>query len=208
MPAELSAVAVLVLGLLREHPRHPYDVFQTLVERRDTRLVRVNPGAVYHAVERLARDGLVEALGTERSGNRPERTTYRLTEAGRTAYERRLASFLGDDHPVHPVFSVGLAEAVDLPRDVVRDALLRRREREAARLADLEDAFTRVRELGLPRRYLLDVEHDVAHLRHELAWLDRTVAELDDDTLGWDDPFPAAFLEARHGRPAATATSH
>ncbi|NKY41426.1 helix-turn-helix transcriptional regulator, partial [Cellulomonas septica] len=111
---ELSAVAVLVLGLLREHPRHPYDVFQTLVERRDTRLVRVNPGAVYHAVERLARDGLVEALGTERSGNRPERTTYRLTDAGRTAYERRLASFLGDDHPVHPVFSVGLAEAVDL----------------------------------------------------------------------------------------------
>lgn len=205
MPAELSAVAVLVLGLLREHPRHPYDVFQTLVERGDARLVRVNPGAVYHAVERLARDGLVEAVGTERRGNRPERTTYRLTDAGRAAYERRLVSFLGDDHPVHPVFPVGLAEAVDLPRDVVRDALVRRRERESARLAELEDAYERVRALGLPRRYLLDVEHDVAHLRHEVDWLTRTVAELADDALGWEDPFPVEFLHARYGRPAAPA---
>ncbi|NKY41265.1 PadR family transcriptional regulator, partial [Cellulomonas septica] len=82
-----------------------------------------------------------------------------------------------------------------------------RRAREAERLAELESAYTRVRAQGLPRRHLLDVEHDVAHLRHEVEWLDRTVAELDDYALGWDDPFPAAFLEARHGRPAATAPS-
>ncbi|AEE47056.1 PadR family transcriptional regulator [Cellulomonas fimi] len=202
--AELSAVAVLVLGLLRERPRHPYDVFQTLVERGDARLVRVNPGAVYHAVERLERDGLVAAVGTERCGNRPERTTYRLTTTGRDAYEQRLASFLGDEHPVHPVFPVGLAEAVDLPRTVVVDALSRRRAREAERLARLEDAYDQVRADGLPRRYLLDVEHDVAHLRHEVAWLDATLAELADDTLDWGAPFPADFARARHARRAAT----
>ncbi|WP_143320526.1 PadR family transcriptional regulator, partial [Cellulomonas iranensis] len=65
-----TAVTVVVLALLAEQPRHPYDVFQTLVERGDDRLVRVNPGAVYHAVDRLERDGLVEAVGTERAGNR------------------------------------------------------------------------------------------------------------------------------------------
>jgi DNA-binding PadR family transcriptional regulator len=202
---ELSAVAVLVLGLLRERPRHPYDVFQTLVERGDARLVKVSPGAVYHAVERLERDGLVEAVGTERAGRRPERTTYRLTDDGRVAYERRLASFLGDDHPVHPVFPVGLAEAVDLPRDVVIAALTRRRAHESARLAHLEHAYEQVRADGLPRRYLLDVEHDIEHLRHEVAWLDRTLTEIADDVLGWDEPFPVAFAHARHARRAATA---
>ncbi len=95
---ELTAVAVLVLALLHEQPMHPYQVHQNLVDRGDTRLVRVNAGAVYHGIERLEKEGLVEAVGTERSGNRPERTTYRITEAGRTAFATRLTSFLGDDH--------------------------------------------------------------------------------------------------------------
>src|SRR6476660_5402471 len=84
---------------------HPYQLHQTLVERGDTRLVRVNPGAVYHGVERLERDGLVEVVGTDRTGKRPERTTYRITAAGRTACAERLASLLGDDHRECPLSS-------------------------------------------------------------------------------------------------------
>ena len=113
--AELSAVAVLVLGLLHEQPMHPYQLHQTLVERGDTRIVRVNPGAVYHGVERLERDGLVEVVGTDRTGKRPERTTYRITDAGRAEFATRLTSLLGDEHPAYPLFSVGLAEANELP---------------------------------------------------------------------------------------------
>ena len=81
--AELSAVAVLVLGLLHEQPMHPYQLHQTLVERGDTRIVRVNPGAVYHGVERLERDGLVEVAGTDRTGKRPERRRDRCRTAVR-----------------------------------------------------------------------------------------------------------------------------
>ena len=73
---ELSAIAVLILALLHERPMHPYQVHRNLVERGDTRLVRVNAGAIYHGIERLEKEGLVEAAGTERAGNRPERTTY------------------------------------------------------------------------------------------------------------------------------------
>ena len=43
MPAcELTGVGVVILGLLVEGPAHPYQVFQTLELRQDTRLVRVN----------------------------------------------------------------------------------------------------------------------------------------------------------------------
>jgi DNA-binding PadR family transcriptional regulator len=194
---ELSAVAVLVLGLLHEQPMHPYQMHQNLVERGDARLVRISLGAVYHGVERLERDGLVDVVGTDRTGNRPERTTYRLTEPGRAAFARRLASFLGDDHPTYPLFSVGLAEATDLPRDVVVAQLERRRAREAGRLADLESSYEQIRAEGLPRRYLLDVEHDVHLMRAELAWLDGALAEIRDGSFLWDEPIPAAFVEAR-----------
>jgi len=194
---ELSAVAVLVLGLLHEQPMHPYQLHQYLVERGDARLVRISLGAVYHGVERLERDGLVEVVGTDRTGNRPERTTYRLTDAGRAAFARRLTSFLGDDHPTYPLFSVGLAEATDLPREVVVTQLERRRAREASRLDDLEGSYGRIRAEGLPRRYLLDVEHDLDLMRAEVAWLDRALAEIRDGSFEWDEPIPVAFVEAR-----------
>jgi DNA-binding PadR family transcriptional regulator len=195
---EPSAVAVLVLGLLHEQPMHPYQLHQTLVERGDARLVRISLGAVYHGVERLERDGLVEVVGTDRTGNRPERTTYRITEPGRAAFARRLTSFLGDDHPTYPLFSVGLAEATDLPRDVVLAQLERRRAREADRLVDLESSYQKIRADGLPRRYLLDVEHDLDLMRAEVAWLDQTLAEVRDGSFLWDEPIPVAFVEARH----------
>ena len=161
---ELSAVAVLILALLNEQPMHPYQVHQNLVERGDTRLVRVNAGAVYHGIERLEKEGLVEVAGTERSGNRPERTTYRITDAGRSALVARLTSFLGDDHPSYPLFPVGLAEAHEVPAETVIEQLTRRRDRESERMALLWTAQDRLTSLGLPRRYLLDVEHEIAML--------------------------------------------
>src|SRR5690606_6858900 len=75
----LSPAATLVLAVLREAPMHPYEILVRLRKRRDDRLVRLNPGAVYHAVDRLERDGLVERAGVDRDGNRPERTVYAIT---------------------------------------------------------------------------------------------------------------------------------
>jgi len=190
---ELSAVAVLTLALLHEQPMHPYQLHQALVERGDTRLVRVSPGAVYHGVERLERDGLVEVVGTDRDGRRPERTTYRLTDAGRTAFSQRLTSFLGDDHPSYPLFSVGVAEATELPATEVAAQLRRRRDREEARRVDLEARHRMALDSGLPRRYALDVEHDLALMATEITWLDATIAEIERGDLDWDSPFPTDY---------------
>ncbi|WP_034622895.1 PadR family transcriptional regulator [Cellulomonas sp. URHE0023] len=194
----LSAVAVLILALLNERPMHPYQVHQNLVERGDTRLVRVNAGAVYHGIEKLEKEGLVEVAGTERSGNRPERTSYRITDAGRSALVARISSFLGDDHPSYPLFSVGIAEAHEVPAETVIEQLTRRRTRESERATLLRTAYDQVTSLGLPRRYLLDIEHDIAILGAQIAWLDRTLDELRADALEWDQPFPQGFAEARH----------
>ncbi len=104
---DLPVVAVMALALLHEEPMHPYEIFRTLEQRCETRLARINAGAVYHAVERLVADGLAEAVGTEREGRRPERTTYRATEAGTAALLPRLTSLLADDHPSYPLVRRG-----------------------------------------------------------------------------------------------------
>ena len=203
---ELSAVAVLLLALLHEQPMHPYQLHQTLVERGDARLVRVNAGAVYHGIERLERGGLVEAVGTDRDGRRPERTTYRVTDEGRTAFARRLRSLLGDDHPPYPLFSVGLAEATELPAPVVVAELVRRRDREEARRLELEARHRTATANGLPRRYALDVERDLALLATEIAWLDTTIGEIERDELDWESPFPTQ-IKARLAAALAHSSS-
>lgn len=207
MPTELSAVAVLLLALLHEQPMHPYQLHQTLLERGDARLVRITAGSVYHGIERLERDGFIEAVGTDREGRRPERTTYRLTDAGRDAFARRLTSLLGDEHPTYPLFTVGLAEATELPAEVVADQLERRLARQRDRLEHLAGAYAQLRELGLPRRFLLDVEYDEARLRHEVEWLGRTIGELRDHHLDWGEPIPPDFVRARQALRAASATT-
>lgn len=88
--AELTPLAIAVLALLNEGRMHAYEMYQVLLKRRNDRLVKVRPGSLYHTVERLAGQELVEATGTERAGNRPERTTYEITPAGQQALVARV----------------------------------------------------------------------------------------------------------------------
>ena len=190
MTTDLPAVAVMTLALLREQPAHPYEVFRTLEQRCDTRLARVNPGAIYHAVERLVADGLAEVVGTEREGRRPERTTYRVTEAGEAALAPRIVSLLADDHPAYPLFPVGLAEAPHVPRADALAALVVRRDRLVAALGRATAKLDRAARHGLPLRYVLDADHEAAMLAAEIAWIDDVAARIEVDPTPWELPDP------------------
>ena len=85
-------------------------------------------------------------------------------------------------------------------------ALRARRDREAARLADLRTRIDTVRAEGLPSRFLLDGERELVLLAAEIAWLDDVLRDLADDSLEWGGPPPHDFLAARARRLAATDT--
>jgi len=181
----LTPAATLVLGVLREGPTHPYEMLVRLRRRRDDRLVRLHPGAVYHAVDRLERDGLVERVGVERDGNRPERTTYAITPAGVAAHDARTRELVRETPREHPPFPVGLALVHHLERDDVLDLL---RERRAALVAATDGTQARLDDVvarGLPRRFLLDAYFELHQAEAEVAWLDATIADLVGGGLDW-----------------------
>ena len=62
-PRTLTPLAVAALALLAERPSHPYEMYQTLVQRSEDRLVKVRPGSLYHTVDRLEAHGFVRATG-------------------------------------------------------------------------------------------------------------------------------------------------
>ena len=56
----LAPIAILILGLLAERPMHPYEMFQLTIDRREDRLLKVRPGTMYHTVDRLSAQELIE----------------------------------------------------------------------------------------------------------------------------------------------------
>ena len=143
MAYQVTSLGISVLALLRQRPMHGYEMFQTLTARHADRVLKVRPGSLYHVVNRLAEDKLIRATGTARNGNRPERTTYELTDAGVDALASRLRELLAGPVYEFERFVVGLAEIQHLDTASAREALGRRisaLERSVSELRGLRDA--------------------------------------------------------------------
>lgn len=181
----LTPLAVACLAVLAEKPMHPYQVFSLLKERREDQLVKLRPGSLYHTVERLARDGLARPCGTEREGNRPERTTYAITPAGRSALADRISTML--DAPVneYPQFPLALSESHNLPRAQVVEQLTNRVERLEESLGETAFALDTVRERQVPEAYWFVVDYLRTLQIAERDWIRKLINRLESGDVPW-----------------------
>jgi DNA-binding PadR family transcriptional regulator len=143
MTYRLTSLGVAVLALLRDRPMHGYEMFQTLVERPSDRIVKVRPGSLYHAVDRLADEKLIRRAATTRQGNRPERAIYEITDAGVEALTDRVRELVATPTHEFPQFVTALAEIHRLDPDTAADALTSRvaaLEADVAEMTALRDA--------------------------------------------------------------------
>ncbi|WP_426625566.1 PadR family transcriptional regulator [Leifsonia sp. McL0607] len=183
----LTPLAVAALALLAEGRTHPYEMYQTLVLRSEDRLVKVRPGSLYHTVDRLARQGLVRATGTGREGNRPERTTYEITEEGALALGERVADIIATPVNQFPEFPLGLGEAHNLPLETVIDLLRKRVGLVRADITVLDEAVRAIRAKGLPAKYWLDVRYLRTMAEADVATLEALIDDLASGVIPWDE---------------------
>lgn len=185
----LTPMGVMVLALLSEGDMHPYEMVRLMRARRDERLLSITNGTLYHTVGRLQRSGLLEEVGTDREGNRPERTTYTLTDAGKDALLRWLRRELSSiDRPTE--FRIALAEAHNLERRDVIENLRVRRDALAEAHVSHRDGLTGARHKNVPEQVLVEFERQEVLLEAELRWLDSLLDRLDSEAFPW---WPDAF---------------
>lgn len=186
-PTPLTPLAVAALALLAEGPTHPYEMYQTLVQRSEDRLVKVRPGSLYHTVDRMAGNGLVRATGTEREGNRPERTTYEITAEGTQALRERIADIIGTPVNEYPEFPVGLGESNNLSVETVVALLRQRVSHIREDIGTLDEAIRKLVDKGLPARYWMDVRYLRAMAEADVATLEALIDDLVSEEIPWDD---------------------
>lgn len=186
MPKEraLTPLAIAALALLTERDMHPYEMFTTMVERHEGLVVKLRAGSLYHTVNRLAEQELVTAVGTEREGNRPERTTYSISASGREELHSTVTDMLARPAEEYPQFPLAIAEAHHLDEAVVAGLLAARLKLLEGKAAALRAGHARAR-THVPEARILDIDYLAAMAEAEAAWLRGVLDRLDDDTLDW-----------------------
>ena len=149
---------------------YPYEMASMLRQRGKDNAIKVNWGSFYTVVQNLEKYGFIEAVEVAREGRQPERTTYRLTDAGRAELMDWMRELLSVPEREHTKFEAALGESAVVPPDELIDLLQQR-------LAALEEANTRIQaELEtlvtqLPRLFLIESEYYLAQRRAEEDWL-------------------------------------
>ena len=178
-------MALAILELLSEGPKHPYEIKQLMHERGVDRAIPLKGASIYDTVERLGRAGFIEPVETSREGRRPERTTYRLTQNGADELRSWLRQLLEEPTREYPQFGAAL---MFLGAMGFKEEAIKVLERRAATFeADIAaaDAIITALPPDLPRLFVIEEDYGQAMRRAELVWLRRTVAELKDGTLEW-----------------------
>ncbi len=183
MPRKITnLLALAVLATVVERPMHPYEMASLMRARGKEADMEIKWGSLYRVVENLVKHGFIEAVQSERQGGRPERTVYRITDAGRTElvdWTRELVA-VPDRRP--GPFTAGLSVLGVLTPDDVADQLGRRADRLAAEIAAAERAMAGYA-AEIPRLFLVEGEYELAIRRAELAWVRSFRAEITDGTL-------------------------
>ncbi|HEX6471339.1 MAG TPA: PadR family transcriptional regulator [Streptosporangiaceae bacterium] len=185
MGQPLTPLALAVLHLLSEGPMHPYEMWQRIRDYGIDYTIKVTRGSLYHAVERLADRGFIEAVETSRAGRRPERTVYAITEAGQDEALAQLRGAIARPVDEYPVLGAALTLARMLPPEELAQLLRRRTVAVEARIAAHDTIIDGLIKQGVDRIGVIEIEYCQALLRAELDWLRAAEEDIASGRLQW-----------------------
>jgi DNA-binding PadR family transcriptional regulator len=176
-------LALAVLACLYERPMHPYEMASTMRERHKDESIKLNYGSLYAVVESLKKHELIAERETAREGNRPERTVYRITDAGCLELIDWLSELLSRPAKEYTRFEAGLSLLPVLPPEDAA-ALLERRcqalELRAAQAQSLRELFAK---RSFPRLFTIEAEYRWTLEAAELQWTRRLITDISSGAL-------------------------
>lgn len=177
-----NLLGLAVLSVVRERPAHPYEMASVLKQRGKDADLPIKWGSLYTVVANLEKHGFLEAVESVKDGGRPERTVYRITDAGRAEFEDWVRELVGTLDREPPRFKSGLSMIGVLGPD---QAIVQLRSRLAAlseRVEALRASLDQLRPV-LPRLFLVEVEYDLAMTEAEARWARAFLEELTSGAL-------------------------
>ncbi|MVU75663.1 PadR family transcriptional regulator [Nocardia sp. ET3-3] len=209
-----NLMGLAVLSAVMAHPMHRYEIAARLRTWGKDNDMSIKWGSLYTVVDNLTKHGFLEISGSERDGARPERTIYRITDAGRAELTDWTRELISEPEPEKGRFLAGLSVVSVLPPDDVIDLLTQRITKLDKTIADTRAQLAAL-EGTVPRLFLVEDDYELAMLSAESNWARALRDSLSDgsfpDVEGWrawhrDGVMPPELIElAEGGAPAPDA---
>ncbi|MGH3390084.1 MAG: PadR family transcriptional regulator [Actinomadura sp.] len=192
-----NLLALAVLSYLVQRPMHPYELGRMLREHGDERSIKFNHGSLYMVFQQLAKAGFITEHETSREGQRPERTVYALTDAGRQELRDWLRELVEQPRHEYPAFVAALSLIAALPPSEALTLLRSRLDRLAEQHTEIRGMVDDTLGKGVPGLFLIEEEYRLALLAAESAFVEHFIEQITDPETGWGHMW-AEF----HGEPA------
>lgn len=175
-----NMLGLAVLSTVWLKPMHPYEMASVLRARGKDQDMEIKWGSLYTVVQNLEKHGFLEVAGSIRQGGRPERTVYRITDAGRAELIDWVRELIAVPEREFPRFEAGLSVLGAIGPDEAA-ALLR--DRVTTLEAQIDAQRAALAATDVPRIFLLEAEYDLAIREAEATWVRSLLAEIADGTL-------------------------
>ena len=185
----VSATRMMVLGVVQMmQPVHGYDVRRELLSWQADKWANVQPGSIYHALRKLAEEGMLHEVTTEAVGARPARTTYEVTDKGAVEFEHLLRQQWWNVAQVTDPFFAAFTFLPALPREEAAAALRNRARVLSAGVetlrASMESGWIRD---SKPTHVAWLFELGIVRSEGEIAWCERIADLIESGVSYWPD---------------------
>jgi len=118
----LSKISTLILGVLYEKERNPYEITKMLKELNLRKWFNIADSTVYATINNLRKQSLISGK-TSKEGRFPEKTVYSITAEGEFELHKTISTFIEKTDPDGAKFDIAILLLHHLSRDEVLQKL-------------------------------------------------------------------------------------
>ena len=177
MMTTISSSELALLSLIKEQPRHAYEIEQVIAARNMRYWTDIGFSSIYRVLSKLEESGFLTGEIQPSEGRGPTRKVYHLTSSGEVAWHQAVLQALAKPERKYSSFLLGLDNLGALALTEAQQAV-------KTYLADQQSIFQQldsaVKNHPLRGNFFIDIFFDylLNQLTNEIKWLEDLTARL------------------------------
>ncbi|MEY6550420.1 PadR family transcriptional regulator [Bacillus cereus] len=164
------SMKLVILGLLLEGDKHPYEVQHIMKERQMDCYIKYAKGSLYYAFEQLEKQGAIHITNVIRDTNRPDKTIFHITEEGKKLFHTLLLKqFEAKNQIYKPIYSALSFAHFSNDQELV--PILEKKKNDTLQYLHTMQTIYDCNKGKVPRAQLYILQSVIEHITVELQWL-------------------------------------
>lgn len=174
---EMTNAELAIVSLIAEQPRHGYEIEQIIQERGMRQWTEVGFSSIYYVLNKLEKSGYLLSHPGQQAGRGPVPKVYRLTAAGRRAWQAAVIAALSEPKPCYTPLQLGMANMTFMEPERVLSALRLYRQRLSEQIDQLVQQAER--QWPLPDYVETMFDYSLTMMSAEANWVSQLINRLE-----------------------------